>query len=146
MEVEFLRFIATDDDLNRVLSRLLSPPSRLRNLAIEVIPDGLLLAGIYETILSLPFKCLWKLSVVDRKIVAELSDIKCVGIRLNLLKRYVLNALISNCNIVELRGESVFIDLDRLLEGMIVPIRTNLSSVCCEAGQLVIECGNIRRK
>ena len=81
----------------------------------------------------------WKISVSDRKIVARLSDIKVVGVRLNTLKPYVLNALVSNCNILELRGESVFLDLDRFLAQMTVPIRTNLTSLRCEGGQLVIE-------
>jgi hypothetical protein len=91
MEVAFLRFIATEDDLNRLLSRWLTPPSKLRDLSIEVIPDELLLRGVYETILRVPFKCFWKISVFDRRMVAELSNIKCVGVRLNLLKPYVLN-------------------------------------------------------
>ena len=142
MEVEFLRLVATEDDLNRLLSRLLTPPPKLRNLFIEVIPDGLLLAGTYETIISVPFRCLWKLSVVDRQIVVELSDMKCVGVPLNVLRPYVLSALVSSCNMLELPGGSVFLDLDRLLAQMIIPIRANLTSVCCEAGQLVIECGN----
>jgi hypothetical protein len=144
MEEAFLRFIATEDDLNRLLSRWLTPPSKLRDLSIEVIPDELLLRGVYETILRVPFKCFWKISVFDRRMVAELSNIKCVGVRLNLLKPYVLNELVSNCNVLERRGESVFLDLDRLLAQMIVPIRTNLTSVRCGTGQLVIECGNIQ--
>jgi hypothetical protein len=143
VEIESLRFIVTEDDLNRLLSTLLTPPSKLRDLSIEVIPDGLLLAGIYETILPLPFKCFWRISVFDGKIVAELSDVRCVGIRLSLLKPYVLNALVSNCNILELRGGGVCLELDRLLAQMIVPIRTNLTSVRCAAGQLVIECGKL---
>lgn len=143
MEIQSLRFIATDDDLNRLFSRLLTPSSKLSDLRIEVISDGLLLAGIYETFLSIPFKCLWKMSVVDGKISARLSNVNAAGIRLNLLKPYVLSALVSNCNILERRDESVFLDLDRLLGQMTIPIRTNLTSVHCEAGQVVIECGQI---
>jgi hypothetical protein len=143
MEVESLRFTATEDDLNQLFSRLLTPPPKLRDLRINVIPDGLSLTGIYETILPIPFRCFWKISVSDRKIVARLSSIKAVGVRLDILKPYVLNALASNNNILELRGESVFLDLDRFLAQITVPIRTNLTSLRCEGAQLVIECGNI---
>jgi len=142
MEIERLRFIATEDDLNRLFSRVLTPPPKFCHLHIKVIPPGLLVSGNYETILSVPFKCLWKLSVIDGKIVAELSDIKCVGIRFNLLERYVLNALISTCNVFELRDESIFLDLDRVLRLKTGPIQTNLTSIRCEVGKVIIECGN----
>jgi len=140
MEIHSLKIVVTQDDLNLLMARFLNLPPKLCNLSIELIPNGLLLSGIYETILSVPFKCLWKLSVGDGKLQAELADIKCVGVRLNLLKPYVLNALVANCKILELRDEGVFLDLDRLLAQMIVPVRANLTSVHCEARELVIEC------
>ncbi len=104
------------------------------------MPDTLSLAGVYETVLRIPFNSEWKFFVQNGRIVARLAAIKVIGIGVGFLKGYLLKALSSNNSVLKFAEESVVFDVDRFFEQMAVPIKTNLLSVCCESGRLVIEC------
>ncbi|MGH7796288.1 MAG: hypothetical protein ACREQ2_15565 [Candidatus Binatia bacterium] len=144
MEIESLRFIATEDDLNELFARLVAPPPKVRDLRLRVIPDRLAVTGAYQTIFPIPFESLWELSVCAGKIAARLSDIKAGGVGTNFMKGYVLSAIGLKTNVFELRDETFSLDLDRFLLEMGVPLRTNLVSVRCERERLVIECERTR--
>jgi hypothetical protein len=143
MEIVSLKFVASEDDLNNLLVKFVTPSVRVRNLNVHVTPDGLSLMGIYETVISIPFDSVWKISVGKGRIVARLSRIKVAGVRLDFLKSYMLKALRSNTSILEADEEGLVLDIDRLLEKIAVPIRTNLTSVSYDSGRLVIEGGSI---
>ena len=140
MEIITLRFVVTEDDLNGLLIKFVAIPRKVRDLHLRVTPDGLSLAGVYQTILPIPFNTEWRIVVEAGKLVARLSGMKAVGVGLGFLKGYVLKALSSNSTVLEFAEESVMFDVDRFFEQMAVPIKTNLLSVCCESGRLVIEC------
>lgn len=140
MEIVTLRFVVTEDDLNRLLVKFVTASPKIVNLYLRVKPDGLSLAGIYETFLPIPFDTKWSIFVRSGKIAARSSAIKAVGVRLNFLRGYMLRALSSNSTILEVDGDSLVFDVERFLEEIAVPIKTNLTSVCCQSGQLVIEC------
>ena len=99
-----LGLVATPDDLNNLLAKLISAPPKLRDLRICVIQDGLSVAGVYETFLPIPFESFWSISICDGKIVARLSGIKIVGLRLDFLKGYVVDAIGSQTNVLQRRG------------------------------------------
>ena len=143
MEIKSLRFIATEADLNHLVATLLTPPPKVRDLVIRVMPDGLSVMGVYETLLPIPFESFWQISVGDGKVAARFSGIKALGVTVDFLKTYILNALHPNTIKLELRDETFFLDVDRFLAETTVPIQTNLTSVRCEMGQLVIECGHV---
>ena len=140
MEIVTLRFVVTEDDLNGLLVKFVTAPPKIRNLHFRVMPDTLSLAGVYETVLRIPFNSEWKFFVQNGRIVARLAAIKVIGIGVGFLKGYVLKALSSNNSVLKFAEESVVFDVDRFFEQMAVPIKTNLLSVCCESGRLVIEC------
>jgi hypothetical protein len=141
MEIITLRFVVTEDDLNSLLVNFVTFPPKLRNLRLRVIPNGFSLSGVYDAILPIPFNTEWRNFVENGKIGAQLSRIKAVGVRVDFLKSYVLKALSSNSTVLELNAERLLFDVDRFLDEMAVPIKTNLSAVFCDSGCLVIECG-----
>lgn len=140
MEIVTLRFVVTEDDLNGLLVKFVTAPPKISNLHFRVMPDTLSLAGVYETVLRIPFNSEWKFFVQNGRIVARLAAIKVIGIGVGFLKGYLLKALSSNNSVLKFAEESVVFDVDRFFEQMAVPIKTNLLSVCCESGRLVIEC------
>ncbi|HMF48591.1 MAG TPA: hypothetical protein VK603_08110 [Candidatus Saccharimonadales bacterium] len=146
MEIVSLRFVVTEDDLNSLLVKFVTAPPKIRDLHFRVMPDVLSLAGVYETVLRIPFDSEWKFFVQNGRIVARLAAIKVIGIGLGFLKGYVLKALSSNSTVLEFDEESVVFDVDHFFEQMAVPIKTNLLSVCCESGRLVIECDRQARR
>ena len=146
MEIVTLRFVVTEDDLNSLLVQFVTAPPKIRNLHFRVMPDAVSLAGVYETVLRIPFDSEWKCFVQEGRIVARLAAIKVIGIGLGFLKGYVLKALSSNSTVLKFEEESVVFDVDHFFEAMAVPIKTNLLSVCCESGRLVIECDRQARR
>ena len=140
MEIVSLRFVITEDDLNRLLIKFVTAPPKVGNLYLRIKSDGLSLAGVYDTILPMPFETRWNLFVDEGKIAARCSAIKVVGIGLRFLKGYMLQALSSSSTILEIHGESLVFDVERFLEDRAVPMKTNLASVSCESGRLVFEC------
>jgi hypothetical protein len=141
MEIASLRLVATEDDLNNLLAKLISAPSKLRDLRIRVIQDRLSVTGVYETFLPIPFESFWNISICDGKIAAQLSGIKAIGLRVDFLKTYVADAIGSQSNLLQRRGEAFLLDLDRLVTNAGFPLRTNLAGVRCERGELIIESG-----
>ena len=142
MEIITLRFVVTEDDLNGLLIKFVAIPRKVRDLHLRVTPDGLSLAGVYQTILPIPFNTEWIIVVESGKLVARLSGMKAVGVGLGFLKGYVLKAVSSSSTLIELKGDRLEFDVDRFLDEMAVPIKTNLQSVCCcDNRRLVIDCG-----
>ena len=142
MEIITLRLVVTEDDLNGLLIRFDAVPPKVRDLHLRVTSDGLSLAGVYQTILPIQFNTEWRIVVEAGKLVARLSGMKAVGVGLGFLKGYVLKAVSSSSTLIELKGDRLEFDLDRFLDEMAVPIKTNLQSVCCcDNRRLVIDCG-----
>jgi hypothetical protein len=131
----------SDDDLNCLLAKLFTPPPKVRDLRIRVIPDGLLVTGVYHTIFRIPFQSLWQIYVCGGRVAARLSNVKALGVGLKFLKTYVLNTISSKTNLLQLRDEAFLLNADRCLAEAGVPLRTNLVAIRCERGRLVIECG-----
>ena len=141
MEIVRLSFVITEDDLNSLIVNFVTVPPKIRDLHARVIDDRISLAGVYESILPIRFDTRWKLLVANGKIAAHLADVKSVGVGLGFLKGYILRALSSNSTFLELVDESLVCEIDRFIEEMKVPIKTNLTSVSCENGCVWVKCG-----
>ena len=139
MEIVSLRLVASDDDLNSLFAKLVAGPPKIRDLRIHIVQDGLSVTGVYETFLPIPFESFWSVSVCDGKIVARLSGIKAVGVGVDFLKAYVVDAIGSKIGVLQRLDETFSLDLDHLLVEAGVALRTNLISVRCAPGQLTIE-------
>src|SRR6266496_5768894 len=100
MEIVSLRFVATDDDLNSFLAKLVTASPKICDLRIRVIQNALSVTGVYKFfLLPIPFESFWSVSICDGRIAAQFSGFK-VGVRLDFLKGYVLDAIGSKTNLL----------------------------------------------
>jgi hypothetical protein len=141
MIIESLKLVVTEDDLNQLASRALSQQDKIHQLRISVIPQGVRVVGNYRAAIGIPFETVWELSVCEGKLGARLVILKAAVFSLGLAKGYVLNAIAAVARQLELRGDMLLVDADLLLREKGLPVRTNLRSVHCDYGSLIIESG-----
>ncbi|MGH7782460.1 MAG: hypothetical protein ACREO5_01250, partial [Candidatus Binatia bacterium] len=58
---------------------------------------------------------------------------------LGFVKRYLLDAIAGATTVLELRDETLLLDIDALLQDEGWPLRTNLTSIVCDYGSLTVE-------
>jgi hypothetical protein len=141
MELQSLRFVATEADLNDLAANLLPPNDKVRHIQITVVPEGIRVTGTYQTVIGIPVETLWEVFIAEGKIAARLKKLKVGVLSLGLAKGYVLDAIAAAVGSVELRGESLFFDIDAFLREKGLPLHTNLRSARCDCGRLIIEGG-----
>ena len=139
MEIQSLRIVATEADVNDLAAKLFPAKGNVRDVRINLAPPGIRVTGKYQTVIGIPFETLWEISILDGRIAARLRKLKAGALSLGLAKGYVLDAIADTVGMVELRDESLLFDLDAFLCEKGMPLRTNLSSVRCDTGHLIIE-------
>jgi hypothetical protein len=139
MEIQSLRFLLTEADLNRWASSAVTHASKLRGLRVRLLSEGISVAGSYQTVIDVSFETLWEVFIHRGKIAARLQTLKTGGFGVSLARRYVLEAIASRTNRIKVEGDMLLFDLDLLLEEQGIAVRTNLKSVHCSHGSVVIE-------
>jgi hypothetical protein len=139
MEIEALRLIVSDRDLNEIADRFLSPHDAIRGLHIAVIPDGIRVSGKYQKVIGIPFETLWQVSASDGKICARFEKVRAGFLSLGIVKGYVLDAIAAATTRLQVKDQTVIFDVDALFQDHGWPLRTNLSSIRCHHGHLVLE-------
>jgi hypothetical protein len=139
MEIQSLRLVATENELNGLMLKLVPEMKEIRDLRLKVRRSGLFVSGTYQTIIGIPFETLWKIFVHEGKIAARLKTLKTAGLGLGIFTGYLLGAIASATRMVAVEGEMLLFDVDLLLAKKGVPLRTNLTGVCCSDGSLMIE-------
>lgn len=141
MEIRSLVLVATEADLNELALKFFPRLDAIRDLRIAVVPDGIRVSGTFQKLISMHFQTLWQLSVTEGKVTARLGKVKAGVLSLGLAKPYLLDAIARATTVLELRDETLFLNVDRLLEEKGWPIRTNLTSIHCDYGSLTVKSG-----
>jgi hypothetical protein len=142
MEIHALRATLSERDLNDLAAKHLLKHVAIEQLCIEVTPEGVRVRGAYPVLVTVSFETLWELDVEAGKVVARLTRLSALGMPMTVLKTYLLGALSGserNGAWLQVQGDTLRIDVDRLLAGEGLEARTNLTGIRCEAGLLVIE-------
>ncbi len=140
MHIEALRLVATESDLNDLALKFLPPREKVRGLRIGIVPQGVRVSGTYQTAIAIPFETLWEVLVCDGKLGARLLTLRTGFLSMGLAKSYVVGAIAAGADrIVEMREDILLVDIDALCRDRGLPLRTNLSSVRCDYGSLIIE-------
>lgn len=157
MEIQALRAVITEQDVNDWLAQALAGNRQLdvRDLRVRLTQEGACVSGVYESrIIDVPFESVWELSAPAGKAGARLASFRPLGglggkafgvadalssgsLR-QLLMRGIADALTDESS-VKVEGDTIFCDVDGLLAANGISVRTNLSRLHCEPGQLVIE-------
>ena len=143
MEIHALKLVVTDVDLNELARKQLPKGAPVRNLRVR-IEDGLLrVGGDYRGMLiPVPFDTAWELSVRERRVCVRLAGVTVVGLPVNMLRGMILSGfarLAAKEASVRVEGDTLLVDVDGLMQAHGVLLRTNLKSIRCLPGQIVLE-------
>jgi hypothetical protein len=142
MEIQALKLLLTEHDFNVIAKRALEK-EQVRDVSIRLSAEGIHVYGVYPTpFMTVRFETLWEVSAHAGKIAARLADLKVVGLPAGMLRGTIMSALseaTSQENGLQVDGERLLFDPDRLLINNGLKGRTNLTAVRCGAGTLVLE-------
>jgi hypothetical protein len=142
MEIQALRAFIPEDMLTRIATEALPPDVKVKDLRVHLKPEGAEVTGTYEMFFAVPFETLWELSVQDGKILARLANLKVARLGAGMVKSILLGILADAAKQVpglQLDGDTLSVDVDRVLAANGWVVRTNLQTVQCQAGKLLIE-------
>lgn len=142
MEIHSLKLLIAEQEINAILGREITSGTPVRDLAVRLLAEGVHIRGKYQALMPMPFETLWKVSVEAGHIIAHLSELKVVGFGGGMLKGILMDVIVESfqaAGAVQAEGDRLRIDLDQLLAQHGFLARTNLTSVRCEAGRLLIE-------
>jgi hypothetical protein len=128
--------------LTRIATEALPPDVKVKDVRVHLTPEGAQVTGAYEMFFAVPFETLWELTVRDGKILARLANLKVARLGAAMVKGVLLGILADAAKQVpglQLDGDTLIVDVDRVLAGRGYVVRTNLKTVQCQAGKLLIE-------
>jgi len=147
MEIQALKLLVTEQDLNDLVSKHLPDDQSLENVHIRVAPEGVYITGEYMLLVRVGFETMWELDILAGRLSARLTSLKAMGLPATAFKSAVLKAIedaVQKENWLTFNGDTVVVDVDRLHAEMGIRARTNLTAVRCQAGALLIESGGAR--
>jgi hypothetical protein len=142
VEIQALRAQIPEDMLTRLATEALPPDVKVKDVRVHLKPEGAQITGAYEMFFAVPFETLWELSVRDGKILARLANVKVARLGAEMVKGVLLGTLDDAAKQIaglQLHGDTLIVDVDRILASRGYPVRTNLKTVRCQAGSLLIE-------
>jgi hypothetical protein len=144
MELQALKLLVTEQDLNALLKKYLPADQPLENVTIRIAPEGIYVSGEYPLFVRVAFETLWAPDIQAGKVIARLEGLKAMGLPATLFKSAVMKVIedaVEKENWLTFDGDAVVADVDRLLAGEGIKVKTNLRAVRCQAGTLLIEAG-----
>jgi hypothetical protein len=145
MEIHALKLMLAEDDLNAACAQFLPRDGPLRQVQVRITPGGLRITGAYSLVVGVPFETLWELSVRGGKLAARLASVRVIGWGTGMLNGILMKALneaATREDALQVQGDTLLLDLDRLLVKRGLASRTNLTAVRCEDRRLWIEASN----
>jgi hypothetical protein len=145
MEIQRLKLVLTEADLNGMVARLAPPEDAVENLRLRLSPEGVLVQGDYATPLGkVSFETLWAPGVEEGVALARLASIKVAGWPAGVFRGLLLKMVREHVGAepgVSVDDETVRVNVQQALLARGVSLHIRLTSVHCEDGQLVIEAG-----
>jgi hypothetical protein len=143
MEIHTLKVVVVEQELNRMAVQHLPADIPVQNLRVRVEQGQVRVTGEYLAFLvPVPFETLWELTVQERRAKAHLTGVRVVGLPANMLRGVILgnfDKLAEEEPHIRLKGETLIVDVDGLLQQRGLVLRTTLKAIRCELGQIVVE-------
>jgi hypothetical protein len=145
MDIQALRILIREDEINEHLPKVVPPDAAVEKLRIRLTPAGMVVQGEYPALfMKVAFETLWETSVAAGRVEAKLANIKVAGLPAGLL-RGVLLKVISDVTAqapgVSVRDESVLVDVAQMLQSKQVPVTVYLTGIRLGEGHAIIEAG-----
>jgi hypothetical protein len=141
MEIQSLKVLVTEQDLSTFALQALRENDQVSDVRVSITPDAVVLAGVYRLMMRVSFETRWSVEVRSGKLAATLRDLKAGGFGAGMLKGVLMSLLQSHASReegVEVTGDTIVVDPDRLLAGRGFVVRTNLFCVRKEMGKLIL--------
>jgi hypothetical protein len=142
MEIQALRLLVSEKDLNDLLAEHLADDQPLENVTVRIAPGGVTVSGEYPLFVRVSFETLWEPGIQAGKVTARLVGLTAMGLPATVFKGTVLKAIeeaVQKETWLAFGADTIVVDVDALLAGEGIPVKTNLSTVRCQAGLLVVE-------
>jgi hypothetical protein len=146
MEIQALKLFVPEDALNRLVAEHLPKDVPVQKLAVRLTPEGVRVQGEYPTVfMNVAFESLWTLAVAAGQVEARLAEVKVSGFPATMLRGVIFKVLNENLPRepgISVEGETLRVDVERVLAGKGVPLKVNLRGVLCSFGSLVVTAGS----
>jgi hypothetical protein len=144
MIVHALKLSLSEQDLNELLQKYMSPDQTVEDMAVRVHPEGLSICGVYPLFINVNFETHWQISLERGQITLRLARFKAMGVPVNIFKSAIVKMIEDLAGTepwIRFENDAVRFDIDGCLIKYAFPARTNFKSLVCEKGQIVIEGG-----
>jgi len=142
IEIQALKLLITEQALDQVIPQILAKNPQLKELRIKLTPEGANVSGVYHMVVNVPFEAVWELSAQEGQLAARLGNLKVSGLGGGMLKPALLGALreaVKKEEGVRLDGETLLVDIDKVLGKHGLVLRSNLTAIRCGDGHVVVE-------
>jgi hypothetical protein len=145
MEIHVLRASISEKDLNELAARHIPEDQPIEDITIRVAPDGVYLRGVYPLFVNVKFETHWKLGIREGKVTATLASFKAMGIPGSVFKSAILKFIAEAAKgegWLSVEQDAIIVDVDGMLLKNCLSAHTNLTTITCQDGALVVESGN----
>jgi hypothetical protein len=146
MEIQSLKVVFTEEDLNHLLRQHFAVEQPVRDLKAQLTAQGILLTGSYALpFFSVPFKTRWDLSVAAGCLAVRLAGLEISRMPVGRVRGEIMKMLASAARPeegIQVQGDTLSIDLDRVLQAKAgLMAQTRLRALQCEEGKLILQAG-----
>jgi hypothetical protein len=146
MDIEKLRLVITEGEINPLLAERLPSDVTLEDLRVRLTPEGVWVLGKYPTpLLSMSFETLWSVTVAEGVVEARLENVKVAGLPAGRLRGILLRLLADSLPPqpgVHIGDGLVRVAVNEVLAARDVPLRLTLSRIECGDGRLTVVAGD----
>jgi hypothetical protein len=144
MEILQLALVLTDQDLNQLARKHLPKDFSVENLQFQLSPEGIHVMGEFPLFVPVSFSTLWQLGVRESKVIARLERINAFGLPVTVFRSMILKMIgdsVRKLKWLEHNDEVVIVDVDQLAAKEGVPLSSNLRSIECQVGTMMVRAG-----
>jgi hypothetical protein len=145
MEIQALRMVVSEQDLNDLLRRYLPPEQPVEDLRVQLSADGIHVTGQYPFFISVKFETVWEVGVVDGLASIRLAKFKAMGVPGNIFKSAIMKAIEDAArkeSWIRIAGDQVLADLEAACAKYAVAARLRLKSIAVQPSLLLLEAGS----
>jgi hypothetical protein len=143
MEVQALKLLVTEDEVNELIKRHLTDTGSIENLRVRLTPEGVVVQGEYPTFLmKMAFETVWELTAVGPELQARLAALRVKGLPAGLLKGVLMGMIrdtLAGLPGVQVQDDAVCIHAVEAALAHTIPLRVCFTAVRCSIGALVLE-------
>jgi hypothetical protein len=144
MEIQQLALVLTEQDLNALVHKHLTDDVPVEKIVIRLSSAGLHVTGEFPLFVNVRFESRWELSAHQGKVTARLVHLKAIGLPVNVFRSMVVKFIAEaakRIDGVECENDVIIADIDRLAAREGIRLQSNLRSIECQDGRIVVKGG-----